>query len=86
MNKEILDINWADFPDAESRIDTLRKRDVEVSSISKGLQMRTRISQLETENALLKSMEAEWLLNRTGRLYFMIPRSLLKLFRKITSR
>lgn len=86
MSDKNLDIDWVDFPDAEKRLELLRDRDFEVASIAKGLQMRSRITYLENENAQLRAMESVWLTNRTGRLYFMIPRSLLKFFRKLTSR
>ncbi len=88
MSEKKLDVNfnWSDYPDAEARLEALRDRDLEVASIAKGLQMRSRITHLESENAQLRSMESVWLTNRTGRLYFMIPRSLLKFFRRLTSR
>jgi hypothetical protein len=85
MTDKNLDINWNNMPDAESRLELLRKRDVEVAKISKGLQMRSRIHHLEAENALLRSMESIWLTNRIGRLYFAVPRRFLKLFRRIIS-
>lgn len=85
MTDKNLDINWNDLPDAESRLELLRKRDVEVANISKGLQMRSRIHHLEAENAHLRSMESIWLTNRIGRLYFAVPRRFLKLFRRIIS-
>jgi len=80
-----LDIDWKEFPDAESRLDALRARDLEVSEIAKGIQMRSRITNLELEIAQLRSMEGVWLTNRIGRLYFSIPRRLLRLFRRIVS-
>lgn len=85
MTDKNLDINWNNMPDAESRLELLRKRDVEVANISKGLQMRSRIHHLEAENAQLRSMESIWLTNRIGRLYFAVPRRFLKLFRRIIS-
>jgi hypothetical protein len=85
MNNQNLDINWHDIPDAESRLELLRKRDVEVAEISRGLQMRARINHLEAENAQLRSMESIWLTNRIGRLYFAVPRRFLKFFRRMIS-
>ena len=79
------DINLHEFPDAESRLEALRLRDLEVSEIAKGIQMRSRIINLEQEIAQLRAMEGVWLTNRIGRLYFMIPRRMLGLFRRIVS-
>jgi hypothetical protein len=78
-------IRWKNFPEAEVRLEELRERDIEISNISKGLQMRARINQLEGEIAQLRSMEGIWLTNRIGRLYFAIPRRFLRLFRRIIS-
>ena len=86
MSDKSSEIDWKNFPDAEARLEQLRGRDLEVANIAMGLQMRARISQLENENAQLRAMESVWLTNRTGRLYFMIPRSLLRVFRRLTSR
>ena len=84
LNKS-LDINWKELPGAESRLEALRARDLEVSEIAQGIQMRSRITNLELEIAQLRSMEGVWLTNRIGRLYFSIPRRLLRLFRRIVS-
>jgi hypothetical protein len=85
ISEEKLDVNWKNYPDAEARLEKLRSRDVEVASISQALQMRSRISHLEAEIAQLRSMESIWLTNRIGRLYFLIPRKFIKLFRRIVS-
>lgn len=85
MREEQFDLDWKNYPDAEARLEVLRQRDLEVASISKGLQMRSRISDLEKEIVQLRSMERIWLTNRIGRLYFLIPRRFLTLFRRIVS-
>ncbi len=41
--------------DQEERLQQLRERDLEIASIAQGLQMRTRISELENENKLLRT-------------------------------
>ena len=70
-------------PDVKAKLEELRQRDVEVASIARGLQMRTRITKLENEIEQLRAVEATWLANRLSRLYFMIPRRLLKLLRRV---
>jgi hypothetical protein len=41
--------------DLEERLESLRMRDLEVASISMGIQMRSRISRLEEENEILRA-------------------------------
>lgn len=82
-NKEF-DFDWQDVDEAELKLGSLRDRDLQVAAIAKGLNMRSRITQLEEEIAQLRSMEKAWITNRTGRLYFSIPRAFLKIFRKFT--
>jgi hypothetical protein len=77
--------NWTDQIDAEERLSQLRQRDLEISRISLGLQMRTRISRLEHEIKLLRKMEDAWILSRFSRFYFFLtrlPRSLWSIIQK----
>jgi hypothetical protein len=84
MERKGKNINWHELPKAEDRLIELRKRDLEVSRIALGLQMRTRITTLEQENAILRSMRETWTLSRVSRLYFSLPRFLRALFKKFS--
>ena len=46
--------NKNQLPDQEKRLRQLQERDLEITSIAQGLQMRTRITFLEEENQLLR--------------------------------
>jgi hypothetical protein len=72
--EESKNVVWQDLPGAEDRLEQLRDRDLELSQITLGLQMRTRITTLEQENAVLRSMEKTWSMSRVSRLYFTLPR------------
>jgi hypothetical protein len=56
--KTVETIEWLAVDDAESRLQALRDRDLEIGRIAQGLSMRQRISELEAENAHL-SLTAE---------------------------
>jgi hypothetical protein len=73
---------WRDDLSGEERLENLRTRDLEVSKIAMGLQMRTRISYLEHENRILREMESAWILSRLSRLYFKVSRLMAKINRK----
>jgi len=77
-------IHWAEFPDANARFEELRQRDVEIVKISQGLQMRTKITKLENELAQLRALEKRWVGNRLSRLYYLVPRKLIALLRRVT--
>jgi len=47
--------NRVQLSDQEERLKQLRERDLEIASIAQGLQMRTRIIELENENKLLRT-------------------------------
>ena len=82
MTDENKNFTWQDLPDAQERLEKLRDRDLEISRIALGLQMRTRITSLEQENAVLRSMRENWTQSRVSRLYFSLPR----LFRSIVKK
>ena len=84
MNKSSSNISWQNLPDAEERLDALRGRDLEIARIAVGLQMRTRITALEQENAALRAMRESWILSRVSRLYFSLPRIVKALIKKIS--
>ena len=75
-------MNFQDIPDGEARLQDLRNRDLEIARLALGLQMRTRITNLENENRVLKSMEKTWSMSRVSALYFSLP----KLMRKVLNR
>jgi hypothetical protein len=75
-------INWQELPDAEARLNELRDRDLEVSKIAIGLQMRTKITTLEQEISILRTMRETWTLSRVSRLYFSLPRIFRAIIRK----
>jgi len=64
---------WQEQPNSEQRLQELRDRDLEIAKIALGLQMRTRITNLENENASLRSMQGAWTMSRISRFYFTIP-------------
>jgi hypothetical protein len=66
--------HWHENEDGEERLSQLRNRDLEITRISLGLQMRTRISRLEHEVKLLRQMEDSWILSRLSRVYFSATR------------
>ena len=66
-------IVWQEQPDPEKRLEELRNRDLELAKIALGLQMRSRITNLENENASLRAMQSAWTMSRVSRLYFTIP-------------
>jgi hypothetical protein len=78
------EIVWQKLPEAEKRLQALRDRDLEISKIAMGLQMRTRITSLEQENERLRSMEKVWAMSRIRKLYFSIPRLFRGLIRKLS--
>jgi hypothetical protein len=84
MDSESKDLIWQESPNAEARLDDLRQRDLEISKISLGLQMRTRITTLEQENASLSTMRENWAMSRVSRLYFTFPTVFRALLRKIS--
>jgi hypothetical protein len=65
---------WQSNPNAEERLEELRKRDLEVARIAQGLQMRTTISNLEHQIKMLRSMEDSWKLSKLSRLFFKLSR------------
>ena len=83
MNKLSQNLFWENTPDAEERLQELRTRDLEVAKIAHGLQMRTRITDLENEIAILRTIEKDWKLRRLSKLYFTAPRILRALLRRI---
>ena len=78
------EIVWQNLPEAEKRLQVLRDRDLEISKIAMGLQMRTRITSLEQENERLRSMEKVWAMSRIRKLYFSIPRLFRGLVKKLS--
>ena len=78
------EIVWQKLPEAEKLLQALRDRDLEISKIAMGLQMRTRITSLEQENERLRSMEKVWAMSRIRKLYFSIPRLFRGLIRKLS--
>ena len=78
------EIVWQKLPEAEKRLQVLRDRDLEISKIAMGLQMRTRITSLEQENERLRSMEKVWAMSKIRKLYFSIPRLFRGLIRKLS--
>ena len=72
MSKQVK-VTWQETKDANERLEELRKRDLEISRIAVGLQMRTAITKLENENAALRAMESTWTMSRLSRLYFTFP-------------
>jgi hypothetical protein len=64
---------WQEQPNSEQRLQELRDRDLEIAKIALGLQMRTRITALENENAALQSLRNVWSMSRISKLYFTIP-------------
>jgi hypothetical protein len=78
------EIVWQNLAEAEKRLQALRDRDLEISKIAMGLQMRTRITSLEQENERLRSMERVWAMSRIRKLYFSIPRLFRGLIRKLS--
>jgi hypothetical protein len=65
---------WQSNPNAEERLEELRKRDLEVARIAQGLQMRTTISNLEHQIKMLRSMEDSWKLSRLSKIFFKLSR------------
>jgi hypothetical protein len=84
MKENVEEIVWQNLPEAEKRLRALRDRDLEISKIAMGLQMRTRITSLEQENERLRSMEKVWAMSRIRKLYFSIPRLFRGLIRKLS--
>jgi hypothetical protein len=84
MDEKVGEVVWQNLPEAEKRLRALRDRDLEISKIAMGLQMRTRITSLEQENIRLRSMEKVWAMSRISKLYFSIPRLFRSLIRKIS--
>ena len=78
------EIVWQNLAEAEKRLQALRDRDLEISKIAMGLQMRTRITSLEQENERLRSMEKVWAMSKIRKLYFSIPRLFRGLIRKLS--
>ncbi len=72
MNK-LEKVTWQETKDAKERLEELRKRDLEISRIAVGLQMRTTITKLEQENQALRAMQSTWVMSRLSRLYFTFP-------------
>jgi len=84
MGKNLIkNINWQNVSDAEERLERLRARDVEIASLAINLQMRSRITNLEREVSLLKSMQNTWILSRFSRLYFKLTRAVRYLFNRV---
>ena len=75
-------IQWRDDLSGEERLESLRARDLEISKIAMGLQMRTRITYLEHENRIFRDMESAWILSRLSKLYFKVSRLITKINRK----
>jgi hypothetical protein len=84
MKESSDEIVWQNLPEAEKRLQVLRDRDLEISKIAMGLQMRTRITSLEQENERLRSMEKVWAMSRIRKLYFSIPRLFRGLVKKLS--
>jgi hypothetical protein len=71
---KLSDMNvWQEQPNSEQRLQDLRDRDLELSKIALGLQMRSRITSLENENESLRAMQGAWTMSRISKLYFSIP-------------
>ncbi len=83
MNNSVEKITWQKLPDAEQRLSELRQRDLEIASIALGLQLRTKLTSLEQEVLILRSIEKSWSQSRISKLYFSIPRILRALLRRI---
>lgn len=63
---------WQDLPNSEERLQQLRDRDIEISKLAIGLQMRTRITALENENAMFRNMEKTWKVSKLKKTYLSI--------------
>ena len=63
---------WQDLPNSEERLQQLRDRDIEISKLAIGLQMRTRITALENENAMFRNMEKTWKVSKLKKAFFSI--------------
>jgi hypothetical protein len=55
---------WQNLPNSEERLQQLRDRDIEISKLAIGLQMRTRITALENQNAMFRNMEKTWKISK----------------------
>jgi hypothetical protein len=66
-------ISWQDVPNAEERFQQLRDRDLELTNLALGLQMRTRITALEHENAMFRQIEKTWKISKLRKLFLRIP-------------
>jgi hypothetical protein len=86
MNISNQNLIWKSLPGAEERLEELRKRDLEVANIAHGLQMRMRITDLENEIHVLRSIEKAWKLSRLSRLYFKTPSILRSIIQRIKAK
>jgi hypothetical protein len=75
-------VSWQDAPNAEERFQQLRDRDLELTNLALGLQMRTRITSLENDNAMLRQMEKTWKISKLRKVFLGIP----DLIRRIVKR
>lgn len=73
---------WQDLPNSEERLQQLRDRDIEISKLAIGLQMRTRITALENENAMFRNMEKTWKVSKLKKAYL----SFSNLMRRVIKR
>jgi hypothetical protein len=65
-------ITWQDTQNAEERFQQLRDRDLEVTQVALGLQMRTRITALEHENSMFRSMENTWRISKLRKAFLSV--------------
>ena len=70
--------DWSEFSEGEEKLQELMNQDLVVAELAQTLQLKLRVEQLELEVAQLRALESVWLGNRISRLYFAIPRKLLR--------
>ena len=75
-------ISWQDVPNAEERLQQLRDRDLELTNVALGLQMRTRITALEDENAMFRKLENTWKVSKLRKAFLSVS----SLIRRIVKR
>jgi len=82
-NKRNEPISWQDVPNAEERFKKLRDRDLELTNLALGLQMRTRITALEHENAMLRQMEKTWKISKLRKVFLRIPGFIRRIIKRL---
>jgi hypothetical protein len=65
-------ISWQDVPNAEERFQQLRDRDLELTNVALGLQMRTRITALEHEIAMFRKLEKTWKISKLRKAFLSV--------------